>query len=301
LATQDGVASVVSARIVVNAGDVGVRATNCWLAGVVGAKVVVIAVNSQVEGNVQASSGWIAIIVSASIVVVAVDWSVFTGSSCRIATIIAAKVSVVARNWSGIAMSICDVASNNAAWLRSASDGAAQVAGAWWKSNEEAAGIGASWSTVVTGAWIVVIADLGDTLATSSLDAEVISASVAIIASDVGECASSGRIASISCAQVSISAWSWREGASISSLSWSALIGGALVLVIADIGADTGGTAGAETKATLSTWIAWNINAGSNDETVQNASELREVWSGKHGLDSWNGGGDESDLVDIIS
>jgi len=301
LATQDGVASVVSARIVINAGDVGVHAASSWIAGVVGANVVVIAVNSQVECNVQASGGWIAIIVSASIVVIAVDWSVFTGSSCRIATIIAAKVSVVARNWSGIAMSICDVASNNVAWLRSASDGAAQVAGAWRKSNEETASAGASWSTVVTGAWIVVIADLGDTLATSSLDAEVICASIAIIASDVGECASSGRIASISCAQVRISAWSWGESASISSLAWNALIGGAKVAVIADIGADTGGTARAETKATLSTWIAWNINAGSNDKTVQNASELREVWSGKHSLDSWNGGGDESNLVDIIS
>jgi len=84
-------------------------------------------------------------------------------------------------------------------------------------------------------------------------------------------------------------------------LSWNALIGGAKVAIIADVGADAGGTARAETKATLSTWVAWNINAGSDDETVQNASELREVWSGEHGLDSWNGGGDESNLVDIIS
>jgi hypothetical protein len=81
----------------------------------------------------------------------------------------------------------------------------------------------------------------------------------------------------------------------------SATVDSALIAIVTDIGADASGTTRAETKATLSTWIAWNINASCNDKTVQDCSQLREVWSGEDGLHSWNSGSNESDLVDVVS
>jgi len=295
LASENRVAGVVSARIVIDAGDVGVSATSCRIAGVVGANVVVIAVNSQVEGKVSAARQGIATVVSASVVIIAVNWSVFAGSSGWIAGIIAASVSVIASNGGGITVSCGGVASDNGARNRGADNVGAETA---WLRSEGASRAGAA---TIEGARVIVGTDLGDALASCCSDAKVISAWIVVVADNWGESATGCWGATISCAQVTIIAWSGRECASVSSLSLSARVCGALVVVVTDVGADASCTAGAETKATRSTWIAWNINAGGNDETVQDTAELIEVWSGEVGLNAWNIRGDESDLIDVVS
>jgi len=185
--------------------------------------------------------------VSAGVVIVAVNWSVLAGSCGWIAVVIAASVSVIASNGGGITVSSCGVASDDGARNWSANYSAAESALRWRKLGEGASGAG---TATIDGAGVIVSTDLRDTLASCSSDAEVVSARISVVADDRGETATSCGVATISCAQVTITAWSGRESASVSSLSLNALVGGALVVVIADIGADASCTTRAETKAT---------------------------------------------------
>jgi len=73
LTSQDGVAGVVRAGVTIVAGDVCVDATDGWIAGVVCAHVVVVALEGHVERRVKAARQRIAIVVSAGVAVIAVD------------------------------------------------------------------------------------------------------------------------------------------------------------------------------------------------------------------------------------
>jgi hypothetical protein len=171
------------------------------------------------------------------------------------------------------------------------------------REGSEYASTNGSWAAGIAGARIVVIADFLQALATCRPDADVICAGIVVIAGDIGVHATTWncRIATIRCAKISIRAWLGSVSASIASLAWNALIVGAFIIVGTDVRADASSSTRAESKATCSARIAWNINASGNDQTVQNATELREVGSCEHGLNSWNGRCNESNFVDIIT
>jgi len=120
LTSQDRIAGVVSAGIRIDASDVWMGTTDCGIARVVGADVVVIAFEGNVEGNVDTAANWIAGIVSAGVVVIAVDWSVLAGTSGGVAIVIAAGIPVIAGDGSGVALTIDGVAPDCVARLRAA-------------------------------------------------------------------------------------------------------------------------------------------------------------------------------------
>jgi hypothetical protein len=186
--------------------------------------------------------------------------------------------------------------------LSTAVDVSAQIA-LRRRKGSELASTDSSWAAGITGARIVVIADFLQALATCRSDAVIICAGIVVIAGDIGEYATAWncRIAAIRCAKISIRAWLGSVSAAIASLAWNALIVGAFIIVGADVRADASSSARAESKATCSAGIAWNINASGNDQTVQNAAELRKVGSCEHSLNSWNGRCNESNFIDIIA
>jgi len=273
-------------------------ASNAGHASVVGANVVVIAFIGSVERRVEATGDGIAEIVGACIAVIAVHWNITASSSYGVARVLRACISIIAVDWSCNARAID--ASNRVAGLSTAVDVSAQIALRRRKGSELAS---SSWAAGITGARIVVIADSLQALATCRSDAVVIRAGIVVVAGDVGEHATTWncRIASIRCAKISIRAWLGSVSASIASLAWNALIVGAFISVGTDVRADASSSTRAESKATCSARIAWNINASGNDQTVQNATELREVGSCEHSLNSWNGRCNESNFIDIIT
>jgi hypothetical protein len=105
LASQNGVAGVVSARIAISAGHIGVNTSSGRNASVISAEVVVIAFEGSIDGLVEASVDRIAEIVSAGILIIAVDGSVCARSSGA-ARIGRASVVVIARDRSGRARSV---------------------------------------------------------------------------------------------------------------------------------------------------------------------------------------------------
>jgi len=119
-ASLDGVALVAGARISVIASDVGVHASGLVVASVLGASVVVIAVQCDVEVDVHATSSWVAVVVSASIVVIASHWSVVASGRGRDANVSGAQVVVIAVNVGGDAGSSVGIAIHNLAILRRA-------------------------------------------------------------------------------------------------------------------------------------------------------------------------------------
>jgi hypothetical protein len=267
-------------------------------ASVVGANVVVIAFVGGVDWRVEATSGGIAEIASARVAIIAVHWSITASSCYGVAGVLRACISIIAVDWSCNARAID--ASDCVAGLSTAVDVSAQIALRLRKGRELAS---SSWAASISGARIVVIADSLQALATCRPDADVICAGIVVIAGDIGVHATTWncRIATIRCAKISIRAWLGSVSASIASLAWNALIVGAFIVVLTYIRADAGCTTRAESKATRSARIAWNINASGNDQTVQNAAELREVGSCEHSLNSWNGRCNESNFIDVIT
>jgi hypothetical protein len=207
---------------------------------VVGANVVVIAFIGSVERPVEATADGIAEIMSACIAIITVHWKITASSCYRVAGVLRACISVIAVDWSWNARAVD--ASDSVAGLSTTVDVSAQIALSRRKGSELAS---SSWAAGITGARIVVIADSLQALATCRSDAIVISAGIVVIAGDVGVHATTWncRIASIRCAKISIRAWLGRVGTSISSLAWNALIGGAFIVVLADIRADASCTA----------------------------------------------------------
>jgi len=171
LASQNGVALVVSARISVNAGHVVVGTSAGRNANIISADVVVIAFEGGIDICVEASSDWIAEIVSAGIVIIAVDGSVLARSSSSVARISRASVVVIARDGLGIASSVD--ASDCRARNIGAVDSLARIALSRGKWGENAS---ACWVARIGCANVVVIADLGNALASSARNAVVICA-----------------------------------------------------------------------------------------------------------------------------
>lgn len=162
-ASNGRIAQVVSARISVDTGHVGVVATIGSIAEVVGANIVVIAFHSGVPGNMVASTEWIAEIVSASIVIIAVDWSVLTSSTCWIAPIFRASISIIAVNWSGNAIS-----SGKFALYNVARNGCTchSIAGTTLGGGNIGEDTSRGRIAGIRCTWFLIIADFGDNLAT---------------------------------------------------------------------------------------------------------------------------------------
>jgi len=109
LASENGVAGILCASVVVKASDVGVNTSSCWNTGVDSANTVIITV-SGVEGNVVTSSGGAAIVVSAGISVIAVNSGVSAETSVNVTSVKGASVATCTIERSWVTMSIGVVA-----------------------------------------------------------------------------------------------------------------------------------------------------------------------------------------------
>jgi hypothetical protein len=296
LATKDRVAEIISAGISIVTDDSCVDTSSGWIAAVVGADIVVVTIEGDVEWKVSASILRITEVVGACIDVIAVNWSVFAGTSSGVAGINTAEVVVIAVDGSSLAQSICIVTLNNLAWNWSA--------GLWESSHWISAERAGDWRMItssagiacIRGAGVVVSAVPGYLLTSYCGSAAEDEAWVAIAAGPVDVLTSSGRDTGIVCAGIVVGATPGRVSTSISSLSSSASICSAEVAIITYVRTDTGSSTRAESKASTSTWIARNINASSNDEGIEDTRELREVCSEEGGLYSRNSRGNEVDL-----
>jgi hypothetical protein len=292
LASQDTVATLSGAWVVIIAGDVVVLASSkTGHAGVVGTDIEVVTIDRGVVWRVSASSGGVAEIVSATISVGAVDQNISALSSAVIAELGTAKIVVVAveRN-EDITFAIGVVALSGHTRSLRADCGLALASSDGSVSASSGRGAG------VSGAGVIVIARIGRVLASNVGIAQVKSAWVRVIAADVDVLASNKGNAGISCALVVVVARSGSVLATVSVLSSNALVISARIIIVAVVGADASGTTRAESETSRSARIAWNINASGNDEAVENSRQLRIVNHEEGSLDSNNAGGDEVNL-----
>jgi hypothetical protein len=288
-ASLDGIALVAGAWISVVASDVGVDATGLIVASVSGASVVVIAVQRNIEGNVDATASWVAIIVSASVVVVASHSSVCASGGGSVASVDGAQVVVIAVDGSGNAVSSAWIAIHNLARLRRASHCIAEASG------HQLVLAGAGGIARVQSASVSVVAVLLNVLARGSADARVVCARIVVVADHWIVDATVGT-AGIGGASVSVAASDVGVLATVTGCSSDALIAGARIVVVA-LWTDASLTARAESQTSSSALRARNINARGNNEGIQDTTQLREVSGEESGLDTREGRGDVLNLA----
>jgi len=287
LASKKGVASVLSAGLVVKASDVLVDTSSGWDARVNGASTSIITV-SGIERNKVASSLGVAHVLGALVSIVADLSDSGTVSSDHIARINGASVSIIANNRGSIALSVIVVALVELAFDGSTGDVEASVTrNGWvWASCLGNSGGNAS----IISALVEVFTALGGILASNCWVAGWESANIGGSANSGGSLTSQSVVAEVVSAEVSIIANDVGIGASVSVGSWSAGSSLAFESVITSRWADAGSTS-AKSFASSSARVSWDVDASGLDELVEDSSQSGEAGHiGVRSGDSSNGG-----------
>jgi len=239
LASENGVAGILCASVVVKASDVGVNTSSCWNATIGSANTVIVAVSS-VEGNVVTSSGGAAIVVSAGISVIAINSGVSAETSVNVTSVKGASVATCTIERSWVTMSIGVVAG-----IDLAVDGGTGNVEASVARNQGVNTSSCGVASVCSARIAIITVDQTVNASTG----RVASGGVALVgrsADKRSSCASSCWVAAVHKTEVSIAADSVGVCASVSSKSESAGSNQTLVCAAARRWADTSCRAGAE-------------------------------------------------------
>jgi hypothetical protein len=261
-ASENGIANISSASQSIEASNVCTNTSNLGIASIVGTSIVIIAV-SGVEWNVVASSLGITEVLGASILVIANSSGVHAFSGSNIAGINSARVSIIAVKVGGLTSSKVVVALVDLAVNWWASDVEASIAG---NLGMVASSVSSSWSTGIVGARVKVLTALDSEFASAGGNATWEHALIGRSADRGSDLAASGWIAVVVSAEVSIVASNWGIDASVSIDSSGASSCETFVSGVTSGWANAGSRASAESFASTSAWVAWNIDASSLDK-----------------------------------
>jgi len=278
------VANSLQANIaIVGTIDVGVNTSDCGIAGISGANILVITIGNGI-GCVNTSSINITGLVGAKVVVVASNSSVGAHSGGGVASISGASIVIIAINRSSITSSVGHVtldveARDLVADNRNRDDtSVAADRGVYTTSSSYITGVGRAWAVEIA----VYIGEL----ASSSGYASSGVANIGCCASNGSINTSRGRVAGISGTEVIVVANKRRVSATRASNSISASINGARVVVFTAGGANASSFARAKSLASLATRGSRESKAGSSNQLVDDSCKIGE---GRHGRERSGG------------
>jgi len=266
---------ILGARVVIHAGNIGVNATNFWIASINRTVREIIAIGTNVVSSCVASGGRIAQLLVACISIIAIVLGVNTLTSVNIASIISANVAIIAVLGHGSAKTSRSVANI----VHAIGSGASYVQTSVARNRGKLAStiVGIANTLLMAHVSIEAIHRRVNTTSSSFTGGSV--AGIGGGTSNIRILASYTSNTSSLLAMVAVTASSGRVKTSIPVDIRSAGSGVAWVPISARRWANTGRSARTETKAACTARIAWDSLTGGSNKTVKNSSKGREAWN----------------------